>query len=416
MLRLLGLKDFSFIWGAGVLSLLGTWILLAALPFYVYRETGSALATGTMFLAGTIPMAVFGPLGGAVADQFNRRTVMVASDLVRALLILTLLTLLITKAVWPLYVVEFLESGASLAFGPAQGALLPQIVPSEMLVRANSLWRVSDNLARLIGPSVGGALLAVGGLGPVIVADVLSYVLSAALISRLSTTAGGLGRGRARRGAPLCSLYKDLWEGVCLFWRQAWLIRLGAGNSCAMLAQGILNVLLVVFVHVSLRAGAAAFGGVISAQGIGGLLGSLLIIGVPRLTSTLRPSRMFSLSLIGMSAIVIVMFLFPSLPTTITLMAALGLPVTAWLTSFPALIQMGTTDEFRGRIFGVLGTLQAVSLLVSEGLAGLLQHVTGTMPLLYSCGGLLALGGVVSWGVRPPPSPAKQAPLDGSPS
>src|SRR5690242_9125477 len=179
MFAVLRQRNFALLWLGQFISMTGDWVLFITLPFYVYQLTGSALATGGMFIMQSLPRILFGSLAGVFVDRWNRRWTMIASDFSRAAILLLLLLIHTSSLLWIVYVVGVLETTISLFFSPARSALVPLLVGEEHLTEANGLDMVSDNLARLIGPSLGGILLTwLGAMTSVALADSFSYVFS----------------------------------------------------------------------------------------------------------------------------------------------------------------------------------------------------------------------------------------------
>jgi MFS family permease len=128
MIMLLRQRNYGLLWSSQLISQTGTWALLAALPFYVFQLTGSVVATGTMFLVEVIPPILLGSVAGVFVDRWDRRWTMIGANVVRGLLLLLLLAFSSKEQIWVVYVVAFLESVVNLFFGPANNALLPQLV------------------------------------------------------------------------------------------------------------------------------------------------------------------------------------------------------------------------------------------------------------------------------------------------
>lgn len=182
MLAVLRQRNFALLWAAGLVSTVGTWALYTALPYYVYARTGSALATGTTFAVQMIPRVVLAPVAGVCADVWDRKRTMIATDVARALLLLPLFAVQSREWLWVIYAIAFWEATQSQFFDPARGAILPRLVDEESLLAANSMDALVGPLNRLLAPAMGGALLTLLGLTGLILTDVASYLLSAALI------------------------------------------------------------------------------------------------------------------------------------------------------------------------------------------------------------------------------------------
>jgi MFS family permease len=189
MLAALRQRNYALLWWAGLVSVLGDWLLYVALPYYIFQTTGSALATGSMVIAQTAPRILVGSVAGVFVDRWDRQRTMVVADLSRAGLLLTLLTVPSTSGLWLIFVVAFVQAGMAQFFIPAKSALIPRLVDSEALLAANSLDAMSNNLTRLVGPVAGGALLGAAGLGSVILLDSASFLVSGLLIARIAVAA-----------------------------------------------------------------------------------------------------------------------------------------------------------------------------------------------------------------------------------
>jgi MFS family permease len=122
-------------------------VLSVALPFYVYSETGSTLATAAMVIATIVPSMLFSSVAGVFVDRWNRKQVTVISNFLLALVLLPLLVVSVTGWLWVVYLVAFLETTLSTFFRSAENALLPRVVEKDRLVPANSLNALNDTLA-----------------------------------------------------------------------------------------------------------------------------------------------------------------------------------------------------------------------------------------------------------------------------
>ncbi len=188
MLQVLRHRDFRLLWLAGLVSMIGDWALVAALPFEVYRRTGSTLATAGVVLASIAPQLLFGSAAGVFADRWDRRRLMVWVSVAQAFSLLPLL-LVDGLGIWIVYVVLFTATALDQLFIPAEVAMLPRLVGEDQLVAANSLSSLNRNLARLIGPAIGAVSVAAGGLGLVVAVDAASFVATAVLIMLISPNA-----------------------------------------------------------------------------------------------------------------------------------------------------------------------------------------------------------------------------------
>jgi MFS family permease len=137
MLTTLRQRNFGLLWLGGLISMLGDWALLTALPFFIYERTGSALAASGMLIAYVAPGLLFGSLAGVFVDRWDRRRTLIAANLLRAPLLLLLLLVRSPDWFWLVYVVAFAEATIGQFFTPAENALLPLLVGEERLMTAN---------------------------------------------------------------------------------------------------------------------------------------------------------------------------------------------------------------------------------------------------------------------------------------
>jgi predicted MFS family arabinose efflux permease len=394
MLAVLRQKNFARLWAGGAISMLGDWLLFIALPFAIYNLTGSALATGAMFIAQSLPTLLFGALGGVFADRWDRRRTLIVTDLLRAALMLLLLTVHSRETLWALYLVVFLEASAAQFFNPAKNALLPRLVDEQQLMPANALNWMSVELTRLVGAPLGGLLVALWGLESVVLLDSASYLLSALLIAMVAAPPDERVPAVPPEARPsaLTQVWSDMLAGLRLVAGQRWLVGLFLAMSAVMVGQGITNALLVPFINQVLRGDEQVFGWIVTAQGIGGLAGGLLIGRIGKLFS---PTWIMSVSAWLLGAIVLAIVNIPWLPLVLGLVALVGLPVVAFVVTESTMLQTGVDDAYRGRVFGAYGTTQALTVLLGMGLASALGDRVGVLPLLTMVGALYLLAGCI---------------------
>ncbi len=154
ILRPLKVRDFALLWTGMTISIVGDGIYMVALPFLVYEISNLPTALAAVGAAWTIPQVAFLLLAGVVTDRFERRLVLIGSDLVRALAIGTAGALAVADALelWHLYVLVAIFGAGEAFFMPAFGAIVPEVVPANLLVEANSL----DQFVRPIGMRLAG--------------------------------------------------------------------------------------------------------------------------------------------------------------------------------------------------------------------------------------------------------------------
>ena len=183
MLALLWRRNFGLLWWGGLISMLGDWMLMIGLPIYVFQLSNSTLATGLVLITQVVPRILLGSLAGVLVDRWDRKRTMVIANILLAIGLLPLLLVQSQGQLWIVYIVTFIQSIIRQFFGPAEGALLPTLVGEEDLLQANALNAMNNNLARLLGPPLGGFAAALLGLSAFALVDALTFVVAALLIA-----------------------------------------------------------------------------------------------------------------------------------------------------------------------------------------------------------------------------------------
>lgn len=395
VLKLLRNRNFSLLWWGGLISLLGNWMLIVALPIYVYRETGSTLATSLMFIAGTVPRVLLGSVVGVFVDRLERKRTMIVCNL---LLAGTMLPLLVTAqgALWPVYAVAFCQAAIGLFFGPAENAFLPSLVDRDDLITANALNALNNNLARLIGPAVGGLIVSYFGLAGVVVFNLASYLVAATLITLIAPPAGEpLEQAPNTASSPLLLGWRSGWlEGLAQIRQSRVMTVVLYAMTLAAFGEGSFSVLFAPFITEAFAGGTLQFGWVMSAQAVGGILGGMLIGWLRHL----EPTHLFAFGLLYLGLIDLVMFNYAAFVATlspiIVLMVVVGVPATAIGAGYTTLLQTHAGDEFLGRIFSMVDALSALALLTGMVIAGFLGELVGVVTLMKVQGTAHTLAGL----------------------
>ena len=280
--EILAIRDARRLIAASAVSQLGDWLFNAALLGTVYASTGSARWVGAATICRLLPYVVLGPLGGVVADRYDRRSVLLAGDVTRAVLMVALAAVVETGApVELLLALTALASAAGTAERPAAMALLPRIVGVARLGPANALLHTVQDLGVVVGPALGALLLAVAPHSVAFLVNGLSFVVSAALVSTLR-----------RRAVPAAAVEHEsarghFLQGVRTARATPYVAPLLLVIAMAELTYGAQTVQLVVYAAQRLDLGAAGYGYLLAASGVGGVLSAAV---TPRLTAATRVS------------------------------------------------------------------------------------------------------------------------------
>ena len=312
-------RDLALLFSAKAVSVAGDGIYVVALAWQVYALSNVPAALATVGLALSVPQVALFLLGGVLADRFERRRVLLVADGVRAVALTTLGALALSGALelWHVVVlVAFVGAGDAL-FYPAFSALLPELASGERLARANALDQLTRTVAlRLVGPVLGGALVAGVGAGPAFVLDGLSFALSLLALSRIRRRPAPAA-GHARR-----SVRTELAEGVRYVRGEAWLAcTLALAALSLLLFWGPFEVLLPYVIRNDLGGGAGDFGAVLAAGGAGAVVATLWLaacylawglmlsslVGYGLVTATWQAAAVYAVAY-GLNAIAVVIF------------------------------------------------------------------------------------------------------------
>lgn len=395
MLSLLRQRNVALLWFGGLISLTGSWMLRIALPVHVYTLTGSTLATGATFIAQTLPSVALSSIAGVFVDRWDRRRTMMITNLLLAVSILPLLGVQTTAWLGVVYVVAFVQSTIAQFFAPAEHALLPQLVVEDDLPAANTLNALNNNLARLIGPALGGLIAGSVGLVGVVLIDAATYLIAAVLMLAIRPVAEPPATDVAEPAANT-ALWHEWRDGLRLVRHQRVLTILFAMAALMAVGEGIMSVLFVPFVTEALGGAALQIGWLMSAQAIGGLLGAVLI---GRIGQRITPERLLGPSSIVFGLIDLTMFVYPAFvrifAPALVLITVVGIPAVGVGTSFATLLQTSVAERYRGRIFGTYSTVFSIMMLLGMGAASVLGDVLGVVTVISVQGIVYIVAGLV---------------------
>ena len=263
-------REFRLLFAGQAVSVLGDRMVAVALAFAVLEIGGSTTDVGLVLAAGVFPLVGSVLVGGVVADRASRRAVMVVADLVRVASQGTMAALLIAGVaeVWMLALLAGVTGAATGFFSPASTGLLPEVVSTEQLQPANALRSSAVSTGEILGPLAAGVLVAAAGAGWAIAVDAVTFGVSAACLVML--------RVPTRVATRPSSFVADLRDGWVAFRSRRWVWTVVLYFAIGNLLWGAWSALGPVVADRDLG-GAAAWGTVLAAMGVGALAGSLLL-------------------------------------------------------------------------------------------------------------------------------------------
>jgi len=384
-------RNYVLLWTGQFISQMGDRLALVAFPWIVYQATGSAASTGAAFALYTLPYVLFGALAGVAIDRLDKRAVMIAADLARAILVLVV-PFAASQSLAAVYVLGFATATAGVFFDPSKLAIVPDLVPAEKLLRANSLLATGENVTEILGYSFAGYALAYVATATAFRIDAVTFAMSgfALILMRYRAPA----RAAAEIGG---TVWRDLREGLAflrrnrgLFLNTLLVVTCTAGGA----ASYPLTFLLAVRV---LGGGTQAFGTFEAAIAVGYLAGSLVLAA---LATRVRKGLVMTIGLAVMGGSLVAVALADGVWQACLPFAVFGLANAAALIAIDTYLQEIVPERLRGRVFGARLTLTQGTYAVSVLIGGALAGVFDVRALLVVSGALVAVPAIVGLLVR----------------
>lgn len=392
-MRALRHRNYRLFYGGQFVSLSGSWMQSVAQAWLVYRMTGSAVLLGSVNFAGQIPVFLLAPLGGAAADRYPRRRILLATQAASMALALTLaaLTLLGTVEVWHVFTLAALLGVVNAFDIPARQSFVVDMVGKEDLINAIALNSSMFNGARIVGPAVAGLVVAAVGEGWCFFGNGVSYV---AVLASLLSMRVARDAGRPRSGSAL----ERIREGFRFAARtgpvRALLLLLGLVSLTGMPYA----VLMPIFADQILGGGAGGLGLLMGASGLGALLGALALAAR---RSVRGLGRWIAVASASFGASIILFSLSRSFWLSAALLVPAGFSMMVQMASSNTLIQSMVPDELRGRVMAVYSMMFMGMAPVGALLAGTLAGRLGA-PLTVALGGAACVAGAGLFRLRLP--------------
>jgi MFS family permease len=384
MFRALESRNFQLFFSGQLISLIGTWMQNIAQAWLVYRMTESSWLLGVVGFLGQIPVFLLAPLGGTVADRWNRQRIVIGTQTSSLILafILAGLTLGGIVRVWEIMVLAALLGAVNAFDIPARQAFLVDMVGKENLMNAIALNSSMFNGARVIGPAIAGVLVASIGEGWCFFANGVSYI--AVIVGLLLMRLGP----REIEGAD-SSPVEHIVEGFRFVHRTGPIWALLVLLGLVSLVATPYSVLMPIFADQILHGGARALGVLMGAAGVGALMAALLLA----MKRGLRGLSIWvAVSCAGFGASLICFAFSKNYWLSVLLLVPVGFCVMLQMASSNTLIQSMVPDQFRGRTMAVYSMMFMGMAPLGSLLAGGLAAKIGA-PWALAIGGVGALAG-----------------------
>ena len=395
---------FRWLLSALAVSQLGDWLYNLALVVLVYDRTHSPLWTGVTTAARVVPFVALGPLAGALADRFDRRRIMIASDLIRLALMLLLAAVAATGLpVLLAPVIAALATAASTPYLPCVSAVMPRLVGDDDLPGANAARTAVTGLGIIAGPALGGILLLLGSPAIAIAVNALTFGLSALVV--LAIRPGDVFRA-ARSAERPAGLLRQVAQGAAALRAHPAAPRLVGADITCSLVYGTQTVLLLI-VSRQIGLGTQGYGYLFAGIGAGGLVGTAL---AGRASRSSHPHRILAAALAAVGLPMPLLAVTRSPTVAIVLAGLTGTGALLVEIRTDTCLQRALDQDVLGRAFGL--TLPAAIGGIAAGalIAPVLAGVLGVSGALVSVGAaVLAYALVVLHQTRAVPGTAHAA-------
>ena len=378
--------NFRRIWYGDVASMLGDWFNMIATYVLVRELTGSPLALAAVFITKILPFALASPVAGLIADRYNRRRLMIAADLIRAVIVLGFLLVDEPRHLYLLFALSSLQVAVGAVFIPARSASIPNITSDAELLTANALSAATWSTLLAVGAALGGFVTEWLGRDAVFILDSVSYLISAYFIFR---TVIPQSTSPASAGSLLGSAFRDVTDGWRHLLSHPPIARMAMAKATwSVGGGGLVYMLALLGEHLSGATAAVGMGLLFGARGLGTGLGPIAVRAW--LPNEARWPAMLGLGIVFTGVMYVVV---GTMPTTLWVLLPVAVAHASsganWVAS-TVLLQKRTVDRYRGRVFATEWLLIMLADTVSVVIASTLLE-TGIVDLQ---GGLLTFAAI----------------------
>ena len=375
-------KPFRKLWLAQFVSVFGDFLaLFGVISLITFRWHGTPVQVTTVTIAFVLPMAVISPFAGVFVDHWNVKRVMIASDLIRAALILGLV---FVHDITQISFIFILLSSVSSFFAPAQSVTLRTIVPTDGLLAANAVMMQAFYVVRLASPAAAGVLVAWLTEKSCFYIDVASFIFSAIMISSLVV----IRPGRSQSEKTVKSLTRDFLAGNKFIFTHAGLAFVFLAMAVAMFVLSSFSPLISIYIRDTLHAGAIMFGAISAMVGVGMIVGTQFL---PRLAGTGPTSHVVLGGLFSLGVGAAMLGAFRNSPMAALSTFTMGLAIAfVWIPA-QTMSQQETPPAMQGRVSSTFISLISIAQALGLLLSGYLAQKLGIRAVFFACASVLAL-------------------------
>jgi DHA3 family macrolide efflux protein-like MFS transporter len=379
---ILQFKPFRTLWLAQFVSIFGDFLaLFGVISLITFRWHGTAVQVTAVTIAYMLPIAIISPVAGVFVDHWNVKRLMIASDLIRAGLILLLV---FAHDVTQISAIFVALSTVSSFFAPAQSVAVRTIVPFEGLLAANAVMAQAFYVVRLLSPAAAGVLVAWLSEKACFYLDVASFIFSAAMISGLAIVRPARSQGEK----TVRSLTQDFVAGNRFIFTHAGLAFVFIAMAVAMFVLSSFSPLISIYIRDSLHAGSFMFGVISAMVGVGLIVGTQL---VARLVRSRSKAHVVLGGLFSLGIAAALLGAFRNIPMAALSTFTMGFAIAFVWVPAQTMSQQETPPAMVGRVSSTFMSLISFSQVFGLLLSGYLAQKLGIRPLFIACAGFLAV-------------------------
>lgn len=422
-------RNYALLWGGQAISILGDLIFDTTLTLWIATDIAKGqswapLALGGAVLCTSLPTLLVGPVAGVFVDRWDRKRLMIRMDIIRAVCIALLLLLIVPFPFLPsghlspvlqvgaVYVCTILTTICSLFFTPARTSLIQAVVEEKDFEQASGLALLTQNLSRIIGPSLAAPTLFVFGIHWALLINSVSFLVSAVAVQRVRVRAP---EGTTKSSSSQANFVREFREGLRFFYKNRLLMIVFLALAIVIIGDTAEQTLGVFFLLGNLHVPAYLYGFVGTMGGAGGILGALLATFAVKRIGLIRS---FWIGIAGFGCILIIFSRMSVFVPALILIFLAGFPIAAANVALGPLLLRSIPRHLLGRVNAVFSTCISVVSVLAVSLVSILASLLHTMhaslfffqfgpyDTIFSVAGLITLctGLGVALGVRSLPS------------
>jgi MFS transporter, DHA3 family, macrolide efflux protein len=391
-------SNLGLLWFGQTVSIAGDSVFETALIWLMLELTGSSGIAGLVVVAAHLPAIVVGLWAGVAVDRLDRRKVMISSDIVRALLVLSIPILFALGFLnpWTLFVITFFVASAATFFNPARDSMIPSLVPDrDHLLKANAVIQSSWMFALLLGP---GLALVILGLFEMSTVDLFYLDSATFVVSMFALFAITTGSGTPVVVVERKTYTRDLLDGLLSAAKDVrvrWLLIITAVDN--LFIMGPATIGMAVFVREELHRDLGSLMVIQASYAVGMVIGTMLL---PLWRARFNEGRIILIGMILDGLTFVPLYWVDSLVATCAVIVVHSLAIPMLVVVRPALIQRIVPEGMQGRVFAMMGAMVVGFTALSTGLTGGVAEIV-SMPVVYVVIGLgAALCGILGLTVR----------------